>query len=40
MSGHKNLFIEMEKIVGTISFGDASKVKVKGQRQCKIYSEE
>jgi hypothetical protein len=31
MSGHKNLFIKMEEIVGTVSFGDASKVEVKAK---------
>jgi GAG-pre-integrase domain len=29
MSGHKNLFIEMEETAGTVSFGDASNVEVK-----------
>jgi hypothetical protein len=34
MSGHNNLFVEMEEIAGTILFGDASKVEVKGK--CKV----
>jgi hypothetical protein len=36
MSGHKNLFSEMEKIAGTTSFGDASKVEVKGNGKVKF----
>jgi transposase InsO family protein len=36
MSGHKNLFVEMEDIVGAVSFGDASKVDVKGKGKVKF----
>jgi hypothetical protein len=36
MSGHKNLFIEMEEIAGTVLFGDASKVEVKGKGKIKF----
>jgi hypothetical protein len=36
MSGHKNLFVEMEEIVGKVSFGDASKVEVKGKGKVKF----
>jgi GAG-pre-integrase domain len=36
MSGHKNLFVEMEEIAGTVSFGDASKVEVKGKGKVKF----
>jgi hypothetical protein len=36
MSGHKYLFIEMEEISGTISFGDVSKVEVKGKGKVKF----
>jgi GAG-pre-integrase domain len=36
MSGHKNLFIEMEEIAETVTFGDASKVEVKGKGKIKF----
>jgi hypothetical protein len=36
MSGHKNLFVEMEEIIGKVSFGDASKVEVKGKGKVKF----
>jgi hypothetical protein len=36
MSGHKNLFVEMKEIAGTVSFGDASKVEVKGKGKVKF----
>jgi Integrase core domain/GAG-pre-integrase domain len=36
MSGYKNLFVEMEEIAGTVSFGDASKVEVKGKGKVKF----
>jgi hypothetical protein len=31
MTGHKHLFTEMTELAGTVSFGDASKVEVKGK---------
>jgi gag-polypeptide of LTR copia-type/Zinc knuckle len=36
MSGHKNLFVEMEEIAGTVSFGDVSKVEVKDKGKIKF----
>jgi hypothetical protein len=36
MSGHKNLFIEMEEIAGTVSFGDVLKVEVKDKYKVKF----
>jgi hypothetical protein len=31
MTGHKHLFAEMIELAGTVFFGDASKVDVKGK---------
>jgi hypothetical protein len=36
ISGHKNLFVELEEIAGTFLFGDASKVEVKGKGKIKF----
>jgi hypothetical protein len=36
MSRHKNLFVLMEEIAGTVSFGDASKVEVKDKGKVKF----
>jgi hypothetical protein len=36
MTGHKNLFIEMTELAGTVSFGHASKVEVKGKGNMKF----
>ena len=36
MTGHKHLFEEMTEIEGSVSFGDASKVKVKGRGKVKF----
>jgi hypothetical protein len=36
LSGYNNLFVEMKEIVGTISFGNASKVEVKGNGNIKF----
>jgi hypothetical protein len=36
MSGHKNLFVEMEEIAGIVSFGDASKVELKDKGKIKF----
>jgi hypothetical protein len=40
MTGHKHLFAEMTELAGIVSFGDASKVEVKGKRQREISPEE
>jgi hypothetical protein len=36
MTGHKHLFVEMTELAGTVSFGDASKVEVKGKGNVKF----
>jgi hypothetical protein len=36
MTGHKNLFVEMTELAGTVSFGHASKVEVKGKGNMKF----
>ena len=33
MTGNKELFADMKDLTGTVSFGDASKVKVRGIRR-------
>jgi hypothetical protein len=35
MTDHKHLFAEMTELGGTVSFGDASKVEVKGKGKVK-----
>jgi hypothetical protein len=36
MTGHKHSFVEMTELAGTVSFGDASKVEVKGKGSVKF----
>jgi hypothetical protein len=36
MTGHKHLFAEMTELGETVSFGDASKVEVKGKENIKF----
>jgi hypothetical protein len=36
MTGHKHLFTEMTELAGTVFFGDASKVEVKGKGNVKF----
>jgi hypothetical protein len=36
MTDHKHLFVEMTELAGTVSFGDASKVEVKGKDNVKF----
>jgi hypothetical protein len=36
MTGHKHLFTEMTELSETVSFGDASKVEVKGKENIKF----
>jgi hypothetical protein len=36
MTGHKHLFIMMTELVGTVFFGDVSKVEVKGKYNVKF----
>jgi hypothetical protein len=36
LTGHKHLFAEMTELTGTVSFGDASKVEVKGKGNVKF----
>jgi hypothetical protein len=36
MTGHKHLFVEMTELARTVSFGDASKVEVKGKGSVKF----
>jgi hypothetical protein len=36
MTGYKHLFIMMTELVGTVSFGDVSKVEVKGKYNVKF----
>jgi GAG-pre-integrase domain len=40
MTGHNHLFAEITELADTISFRDASKVEVKGKRQCEVSPEE
>jgi hypothetical protein len=36
MTSHKHLFAEMIELEGPVSFGDTSKVEVKGKRKVKF----
>ena len=41
MCGHKHLFVEMKEIDdGHVSFGDASKVQVKGRGKIRFYQKD
>jgi hypothetical protein len=40
MTNHKHLFAEMTELARTVSFEDASKVKVKGKRRREVSPEE
>jgi hypothetical protein len=40
MTGHKHLFAEMTELEGSVSFGDASKVEVKGKGNVKFFPKE